>query len=78
MDGWPLLAQWALLLSLAVTFFGCTWWLAQRKARDEGHEASTLAAKTKVFTSSFGFSEWSVTVLFAVFLVPLAIRTLMA
>lgn len=76
MDGWSLPAQWVVLLTLAAVFYGCTWWLAQRRARQEDREQTGATARLAVFVRSFGVLEWAVTALFVAFLVPLAVTTL--
>jgi hypothetical protein len=58
-----LTVQWAVLLVLGAVYFGCTWWMEQRRARDEGRDASAPPARGNVFPRSFEFSDWAVTML---------------
>jgi hypothetical protein len=76
MDDWPLAVQWAVLLTLGATFFGCSWWLAQRSAPADDGARPTSSARVAVYLRSFGVVEWAVTALFVAFLVPLVVRTL--
>jgi hypothetical protein len=75
-DDWPLAVQWAVLLTLGATFFGCSWWLAQRDARADDGARPTSSARAAAYLRSFRFADWAVTALFVAFLVPLVVRTL--
>ena len=75
-DSWPLAVQWAVLITIAVAFYGVTWWQARTEARARGDEPQGFRGHVRMMTKTFRLSDWAMTLLLAVFLIPLGIKTL--